>query len=134
MGVTWVQPDKYDLTLHVQWRCSLMSNHFNHLLLLLQNVILLLPKHCRVIMVTLWNRAGHYIFVLWFLLSSSFFLFSSPILSCCILDVYHTSTPHTYTLLLISKIAKNSLSGHHRTTLSGCIFTTKACIHKRKKT
>ena len=37
-----------------------------------------------------WNRAGHYIFALWFL--SSFFLFSSPNLSSRRLDVYHTST------------------------------------------
>jgi len=36
-------------------------------------------------------RAGHYIFALWFLLSS-FYLFSSPILSRRRLDVYHTST------------------------------------------
>jgi len=45
-------------------------------------------------MVTLWNRAGHYIFALWFLyLSSSFYLiFSSPNLSRRRLDVYHTST------------------------------------------
>ena len=31
------------------------------------------------------------------------------------------------------KIAKNSPSGHHRTTLSGYIFTTKACIDNRKR-
>jgi len=31
------------------------------------------------------------------------------------------------------KIAKNSPSGHHRTTLSGYIFTTKACINSWKK-
>jgi len=36
------------------------------------------------------NRAGHYIFALWFLLSS--FFFSSPNLSGQRLDVYHTST------------------------------------------
>ena len=46
------------------------------------------------IMATLFNRAGHYIFALWFLLS--FFLlssfFSSPNLSIHRLDVYHTST------------------------------------------
>jgi len=42
-----------------------------------------------VMMAALWNRAGHYIFVLWFLLS---FFFSSPILSRRRLDVYHTST------------------------------------------
>jgi len=31
------------------------------------------------------------------------------------------------------KIAKNSVRGHHRTTLSGYIFTTKACIDNWKK-
>jgi len=31
------------------------------------------------------------------------------------------------------KLAKNSPSGHHRTTLSGCIFfATKECVHNRK--
>jgi len=30
-------------------------------------------------------------------------------------------------------MAKNSSSGHPRTTLSGCIFATKACIDNRKK-
>jgi len=38
------------------------------------------------------NRAGHYIFALWFLLLSIFYLFSSPNLSRHRLDVYHTST------------------------------------------
>jgi len=38
-------------------------------------------------MAALHSRCGHYIFVLWFLLSSSFF--PSPILSHCRLDVYH---------------------------------------------
>jgi len=32
------------------------------------------------------------------------------------------------------KIAKKSPSGHHRTTLLGCIFATKAHIDNRKKT
>jgi len=32
-----------------------------------------------------------------------------------------------------AKVAKNSPSGHHRTTLSGCIFATKAYIDNRKK-
>ena len=54
------------------------------------------------IMVALWNRADHYIFVLWFLLLSfSFFFFSSPNLSRRRLDVYHTST-HGVTLVRIS--------------------------------
>jgi len=44
------------------------------------------------VMAALWNRAGHYIFALWFLLSSSFFFFSSPNLSGHRLDVYHTFT------------------------------------------
>jgi len=39
-------------------------------------------------MVALWNRADHYIFILWFLLS----FFSSPNLSRRRLDVCHTST------------------------------------------
>jgi len=45
------------------------------------------------IMAALWNRAGHYIFALWFLSSFFFFLFLSfPYLSGHRLDVYHTST------------------------------------------
>jgi len=48
----------------------------------------------KIIMVTLCNRADHYIFAQWFL--SFFFLllsfFSSPNLSGRRLDVYHTST------------------------------------------
>jgi len=40
-------------------------------------------------MVALWNRADHYIFILWFLLSV---FFSSPNLSGQRLDVCHTST------------------------------------------
>jgi len=44
-------------------------------------------------MVALWNRADHYIFILWFLLSSFFLLlFSSPNLSRRRLDVCQTST------------------------------------------
>jgi len=31
------------------------------------------------------------------------------------------------------KITNNPPSGHQRTTLSGCIFTTKACIDNQKK-
>jgi len=46
-----------------------------------------------IFMAALWNRAGHCIFILLFVLSiylSSFF--SSPNLSRCRLDVYHSST------------------------------------------
>jgi len=51
-------------------------------------------------MASLCNKAGHNIFALWFL-SSSFFFFSSPNLSCRRLDVYHTST-HGVALVRIS--------------------------------
>jgi len=45
-------------------------------------------------MAALWHRAGHYIFILWFLSSSIYLLllFSSPDLSGRTWDVYHTST------------------------------------------
>jgi len=49
-------------------------------------------------MAALWNTAGHYIFILWFLSSS--FCFSSPNLSGRRLDVYHTST-HAVALVRI---------------------------------
>jgi len=53
------------------------------------------------VMATVGSRlCGHYIFILWFLLS--FFLF----------------------IFLRQKLP----SAHHRTTLSGYIFATKACI------
>jgi len=51
-----------------------------------------LVAYHRIIMVALCNTAGHYIFALWFLLSSFFRLFSSPNLSRRRLDVYHSST------------------------------------------
>jgi len=99
-------------------------------------------------MAALWNRAGYYIFpVVSFFLSS--FFFSSPNLSGWRLDVYHTST-HGVALVPIynaglkraargslkiqdaKKIAKNSPSGHHRTTFSGYILAT-AHIDNRKR-
>jgi len=43
------------------------------------------------IMVAVWNRADHYIFILWFLSIFYLSLFSSPNLSGRTLDVYHTS-------------------------------------------
>ena len=69
----------------------------------LLNIITARFRTITAIMAALWNRAGHHIFVLWFL---SFFLllmvalckekqawcFSSPNLSGQRLDVYHTST------------------------------------------
>ena len=96
-----------------------------------------------------WNRAGHYVFVLWFLLSIYliFFLaYSQPSQIGC-LPCFHTwcglsanlgCRSETYCTRLAGKyktqkIARNSPSGHHRTTLSGYIFATKACIDNRKE-
>jgi len=102
-------------------------------------------------MAAVWNRAGHYIFVLWFFLLSFFFFllsfFSSPILSRRRLDVYHTWCGLSANLKCTSemcctrlaentgrkKIPKNSPPAHHRTTLSGYIFSTKAYIDNLEK-
>jgi len=81
--------------------------------------------------------------------SSIFYLFSSPVLSRRRLDVYHTST-HGVALVQIkdaglkraargwlkiqdTKNAKNSLSAYHRTNLSDYVFATKARIDNPKK-
>jgi len=58
------------------------------------------PACGSVIMVALWNRADHYIFALWLLLSFFFFI-SSPNLIRRRLDVCHTST-HGVTLVRFS--------------------------------
>ena len=55
----------------------------------------------KIVMVALWNRAGLYIFALWFLLLSYFF--SSLNLSHRRLDVCHTST-HGVALVQISDV------------------------------
>jgi len=48
--------------------------------------------HMILIMVALWNRAGHYIFILWFLLLSSIFFF--PRLFSAVADWMSTIPPH----------------------------------------
>jgi len=84
-----------------------------------------------------------------YIFSSCFFLssfFCSPNLSSRRLDVYHTSA-HSVVLVWswnvlraarwkyrTQKSRKKSPSRHRRTTLSGHIFATKACIDNRKKT
>jgi len=61
------------------------------------------------VMAALWNRADHYIFVLWFLLSIFFFLlFPSPILSRRRRDVYHTSTHGVAALVRIYGASQKS--------------------------
>jgi len=58
-------------------------------LVILASAWLLFKSSLCLIMATLFNRAGHYIFALWFLLS----FFSSPNLSSGQrLDAYHTCT------------------------------------------
>jgi len=109
---------------------------WRHNILYIVNIVL--------IMVAPRNRADHYIFVLWFLSSSFFFLllFSSPNLSGRRLDVYTILLQMVWPLCEFrmqvwnvlhvarwkcrtEKIAKNWPSGHHGTTLSGYIFATK---------
>ena len=113
----------------------------------------ILWKHVQEIllfMAALWNRAGHYIFALWFLLSFFFFLSFPRRISAIadwIIPYFHTWRGLSANLRCRSetcctwvadntgckKIAKNSPSGHHRTTLSGYICATKARIDNQKK-
>ena len=92
--------------------------------------------HGHIVIVALWNRADHYIFMLWFVLQ----------IGC--LPYFHTwcglsanlrcSSETCCTWLAESTARKKSRqkspSGHHRTTLSGCIFATEAHIDNQKKT
>jgi len=56
-------------------------------------VDVLVNTFAKFFVVALWNRADHYIFILWFLSSSIYLFFlSSPNLSRRRLDVCHTST------------------------------------------
>jgi len=94
-------------------------------------------------MAALWNRAGHYISALWFL---SFFFFpclsQQPQIGC--LPYFDTWCGLSANLQRRSENVlhaarwkyrtKKSPFWHHRTTFSGYIFGTKACIDNRKKT
>jgi len=83
---------------------------------------------CFFFIAALWNRAGHYIFDLWFLL-----LLSSSIFFPCLISAFahwmSVILPH---MVWTQKIAKNSPPAHHRTTLSGYIFVTTSRIDSRK--
>ena len=97
-------------------------------------------------MAALRSRCRH-IFVLCFLLllSSALFPHPSPNLSGSRVNVYQISTHGVlsanlgcrsemcYSWLAGNTGSKNSPSAHHRTNLSGYIFTTKAYIGNRKK-
>ena len=71
----------------------------------------------RLVMVALWNRADHYIFALWFLLS--FFLFSSPNLSDRRLDeclpYFHTWCSFSANLECMSEMFCTRLAEKCRT-------------------
>jgi len=109
-----------------------------------------LLKKTELIVAALRSRCGHYILpCCFFFFYLSFFFFSSPTVRPRRLDVYHTVYFHTWCDLSANlgcrsetcctrlaentgrkKIVKNSSSGHHRTTLSGYIFATKAQSEK----
>jgi len=99
-----------------------------------------------IIMVALWTRGDHYIFILWFLLSCSFFprlisavgdWMSAYFHTWCGLSANLGCSSETRCTRLAGnaghKKSPKSPSAHHRTTLSGYIFTTKARIDDRKK-
>jgi len=103
---------------------------------------------CPMFMAAICNRAGRYIFALWFLSSSFFFfiLFSlalshRPQIGC--LPYFHTWCGPDANVECRSDMCCTQLAGntgckkspfwHHHTTLSGYIFRTKACIDNPKK-
>ena len=83
------------------------------------SVVKLLWPLVSIILAALWNGADHYIFILWFLLSSSFYLllssifylFSSPNLSGRRLDVYHSSTHGVALVRIYDAGLKRAASG-----------------------
>ena len=96
-----------------------------------------------VIMAALWNRGGHYILVLWFLLSFSLAYFQLSQIGC--LPYFHTWCGLIANLECRSEMCCTQLTEntgrkklpkiHHLGTIAllGCTFATKACINNRKK-
>ena len=105
-------------------------------------------------MAALFNTASHYIFALWFLLLSSFFLFFPRLISVVVewmstillhmlwpqcefrMQVWNVLHAARWKCRTQKKIAKKSPSAHHHRNWSGYIFTTKASkarIDNRKK-
>jgi len=132
--VSYKEPNKF-------YRSNTFESHTTEYMLL----------NVRMFIIYLWPSYAIWqaiiFFALWFLLLCLFF--SSPNLSRSRLDVFHTST-HGVALVRISdaglkraargslkiqdaKKSPKSLAGHHRTTLLGYIFATKARIDNRKK-
>ena len=98
-------------------------------------------------MAALHSRCRHYIFALWFLcfflsFYLSFLAWSQRPQNGC-LPYFHTWCGPSENLECRSEMCCTRLAGntgrkkspfwHHRTTLSGYIFGTKACIDSRKK-
>jgi len=54
MGCTLAPPEEYEWTVHVRWRCGLMSNYFDHLLLFIPRS---LPWRCTVKIATVANMS-----------------------------------------------------------------------------
>ena len=96
------------------------------------------------VMAALWNTPGHYIFAPCGFFLLSFFLAKSqrPQIGC--LPYFYTWCGPSANLERRSEMCCMWLAGntgrkkspfwHHRTTLLGYIFGTKACIDNRKKT
>jgi len=130
------------------------STSFKHIGLLKMHIVAI-KKHppapmWRFFMAALHNRAGHYIFALWFLsiyLSSFFFprlLLAAQVGCLPYFDTWcgpranlECRSERCCTRLAANagpkKSRQKSPSGHHPTTLSGYIFATKARIDNRKK-
>jgi len=92
-----------------------------------------------------WNRAGHYIFALWFPFSFFLGIFSTvkDWMSTTLIHIVWPSckfrtqvwkcAAHGRWKYRMQKWPQKSPSAHHLATSSGCIFATKACIDNRKK-
>ena len=103
---------------------------------------ILIQQRFNILIAALWKRTGHYIFVLWFLLSSSSFFprlisadadwMSTILLRCGPSVNLECMSEMCYTRLAENagpqKIVKNSPPGHHRTTLYGYIRDEKSCV------
>jgi len=103
-------------------------------------------KYLSIIIAVLHSRCGHYIFVLF--LSIFIFWFLQRLQIGCLPYLYTWCGPsanlerslHVSNVLHAArwkrrsqKVAKNSPSGHRRTTLSRYMFATKARVDNRKK-
>jgi len=134
------------------WSNAVLSTHQHNVQLHRLHVLHNSSTHQQAsafVMAALWNRAGHYIFILWFLLLSSSSFFHRRI--SAVADWMSTILPHmvwpwckfrmqVWNVLHVArwkyrmqKWRKKSSSKHHCTTLSGSISAKKARINNHKK-